>query len=42
MVKDDLEKLSRDKRDFRLLPGSEKLVEKEYKTIRQLLMNYRE
>lgn len=40
MVKDDLEKLARDKRDFKLLPGSEKLVKKEYETIKKLLANY--
>jgi len=40
MVKDDLEKLARDKRDFKLLPGSEELVKEEYKIIERLLINY--
>jgi len=40
MVADDLDKLKRDKRDMALLPGAQRLVDKEYKTIKKLLNNY--
>jgi uncharacterized protein len=40
MVADDLEKLKRDRRDMRLLPKAQKLVDEEYKVIKKLLSNY--
>ena len=41
MVKSQLEKLDRDWRDLQLLPKAKKLVEKEYKTLKKLLANYK-
>ncbi len=40
MVATDLNKLKRDRRDIKLLPKAQKLVEKEYKIIKKLLNNY--
>lgn len=40
MVKDDLDKLTRDWRDIKLLPAAQKFIEPEYRMIKKLLENY--
>jgi uncharacterized protein len=41
MVADDLAKIERDWRDVNILPKAGKMVEKEYRVIKKMLMNYR-
>jgi uncharacterized protein len=41
MVADDLAKIQRDWRDVNILPKAGKMIEKEYRVIKKMLMNYK-